>query len=149
MTRRVGNAQLFVGEPGIGKSRLLDETRSLANRRQFAVAGAVAVEGSPPLWPLRQALRAIVQLRHARETVIEDVLGVQGLTDPVATALLRAEQIAGLLSASLSPSPLLIWFDDLHEADDATLRTLDCLVQACRDAPIMWLRILYSPVILR
>jgi predicted ATPase len=51
---------LVHGEPGIGKSRLVDEfSRCALERGALVVCGRAEAVGAPPFWPWRQALRGL------------------------------------------------------------------------------------------
>ena len=56
-----GGAVLLAGEPGIGKSRLAEDTADNAARAGFTVARGRCreSEGAPPLWPWIQVLRQL------------------------------------------------------------------------------------------
>src|SRR3954470_732491 len=57
-----GMVALVTGEPGIGKTRLLEHAAARASERGFAVAWGRAWEvgSAPPFWPWIEALRALV-----------------------------------------------------------------------------------------
>ncbi|HET8938363.1 MAG TPA: AAA family ATPase, partial [Polyangiales bacterium] len=58
-----GQCLLVAGEPGIGKSSLVEALASEANARGLAVLWGKAWEdgGAPPFWPFIQVLRALVE----------------------------------------------------------------------------------------
>ena len=55
----------LVGEPGIGKSRLVDELRSHADDAVVLVAGCEEYESSTPYHPIRQLLRDVLGIPAA------------------------------------------------------------------------------------
>ena len=112
---------LLVGEPGIGKTWLLNDLEREATDQGFQVARGTCSqdEGAPPLWPWLGVLRS---------------LGLPAPETPPAhesaarAAFETADRIATTLLAAAESRPLLVVLDDLHWADDATLRTLRHLV---------------------
>src|SRR5678815_2920927 len=58
-----GSVFLFVGEPGIGKTRLADEVGRSAASRGASVHWGRAWEagGAPPYWPFVQVLRSVAR----------------------------------------------------------------------------------------
>ena len=125
---------LLVGEPGIGKSRLVDQVADLAAQRGFLVATGRCSQddGAPPLWPWSQALETIA--RHDGRPVdaaIEHLLaGDPGDSGDSAErrAFLAWETIARAVSSRAEQGPVLLVLEDLHWADTATLRALRRLV---------------------
>ncbi|MBG0831221.1 AAA family ATPase [Planomonospora sp. ID67723] len=126
------------GEPGIGKTWLLG-----AFRDRCATAGRPVLwgrcpetEGSPPLWPWLQLLRALTQVcpppdRRALAGLLDDETPA-GSTE---AALLRRHQaIADWLRAAARSRPLVVILDDLHWADPASLRLLSDLVTLLADS---------------
>nr|BFE80617.1 hypothetical protein GCM10020093_032180 [Planobispora longispora] len=126
------------GEPGIGKTWLLG-----AFRDRCAAAGRLVLwsrcpetEGSPPLWPWLQLLRALTQVcpppdRRALTGLLDDETPA-GSTE---AALLRRHQaIADWLRTAARSRPLVVVLDDLHWADPASLRLLSDLVTLLADS---------------
>src|SRR5580765_7596222 len=70
-----GSVFLFVGEPGIGKTRLADEVGRSAQGRGASVHWGRAWEagGAPSYWPFVQILRDIV--RGVDSRTFEELLG--------------------------------------------------------------------------
>ena len=150
-----GNAGvvLVVGEPGIGKTRLLGEAGAHATREGATVlrGGASEFEGMPPYLPLLEALGSYIKTAHL------DVLRAQA--GPVATTLasifpelvarlgpgpvgspmppeqarLRLYEAVGTFLAALADArPVVLMLDDLHWADAASL---DLLCHVVRHQP--------------
>ena len=135
-----GSTVVLTGVAGIGKSALLDLSAALARRRGWRIArgGASAVEGS---WPYAPVLEAFADLCRRHPTLLD------GLDDMYGDELGRAlggRQIswdgetahqrlfvaaAELLRLSATGRGLLLVVDDLHEADEASLRLLHYLAR--------------------
>ncbi len=141
-----GRVLLVSGEPGIGKTRLVDE----AARR--AAAGGTAVvwgrcydgEGSPVLWPWVQVAREVLagtppERRHAvLGTAAPELVPlipeltdmVPGLVVPAITLdretvwVRRYQAFVDLVRRASAERELLIVLDDLHWADPPSVRQL-------------------------
>src|SRR2546427_242472 len=138
------------GEPGIGKTRLLNEVAERAKQSGALVlrGGTSEAEGMPPYLPFLEALGQHIH------TATPDELREQ--TDPLASVLatilpelslrlgslpssyslppeqtrLRLYEAVGLFLAAIAvPRPLLLLLDDLQWADTATLDLLCYLAQ--------------------
>ncbi|GAA2133659.1 BTAD domain-containing putative transcriptional regulator [Nocardioides bigeumensis] len=116
-------AALIVGEPGIGKTWLAGELADEARRRGYVVArGACSQDdGAPPLWPWLGVLRALDPARAGIAAMVEH--GGDG-DSAARQAFETSDRIAQALFAAAEAAPVLVVLDDLHWADDATLRTL-------------------------
>ena len=108
-----------MGEPGIGKTRLVEDLAERARRLGFTVAvGRCSQDdGAPPLWPWRSVLETL-----GSSTVEEEP--VDGELTPAQTAFARWNDIARRVVDAATTTPLLVVLEDLHWADEATLRTL-------------------------
>ncbi|HEX5417405.1 MAG TPA: AAA family ATPase, partial [Chloroflexota bacterium] len=138
----------LVGEPGIGKTRLLDEFAGQVRAAGARVlrGGALEAAGMPPYLPFLEALG-----QHIGE-VAPDVLRAQAgprasilstilpdlalaLGEPTASYPLPPEQarlrlyesVADFCAAIARPDALLLFLDDLQWADPATLDLLSFL----------------------
>ena len=138
--------QLVAGEAGVGKSRLVRETSSLAAARGFRVlSGSCADvgEGGVPYGPIVEALRTLV--RGLEPSAIDSIVGdargdlarlVPALgsapepstpTEFVAPRLL--DGILGVLQRLAEVRPVLFIVEDLHWADAATREAIAFLAR--------------------
>lgn len=112
----------LIGEPGIGKSRLLRHLGRAAAQRGFICAEAHCSqdEGAPPLWPWFSLLG---QLADRTGVNVPDLR-----TADQGQFALR-EQIARVVAEASAAGPVLLSLDDLHWADSSTLQALRHLVE--------------------
>jgi hypothetical protein len=146
-----GRIALLVGEPGIGKTRTADELAGEARPRGALVLVGRATEGdgAPAFWPWVQMLRAAgapphgsSEGRELRELTRELEAGVQARSGGRA---LEAEQtrfrlfdaVGAALERTARRQPLLLVLDDLHWADEASLRLLGFVARSVADARIL------------
>ncbi len=122
----------LVGEPGIGKSRLVEQVVAEARALGFAVGvGRCSQDdGAPPLWPWRAVLRAVAA--QCGEDEPEVSLETAG-ADPERAAFAAWESLAGHVRRWAATQPVLVVLEDLHWADRATLRALAHLVDTQDD----------------
>ena len=143
-----GSAVLLTGVPGVGKTALLDLAASQARRRGWRIArgGASAVEGS---WPYAPVLEAFADLCRRHPALLD------GLDDNYGDELDRAlagKEIswsgetahqrlfvaaAELMRLAAAGHGLLLVVDDVHEADEASLRLLHYLARCAVTEPVM------------
>ncbi|MGG5258383.1 BTAD domain-containing putative transcriptional regulator [Phycicoccus avicenniae] len=117
---------VVVGEPGIGKTRLVHDTVAVAGRlgATSAVARCSHDDGAPPLWPWYALLEALgVEPPAAAPTPDEDV-------DAPQRAFAVQEALVRAVRQRARRDPLLLVVEDLHWADTRTLRALAHLVTA-------------------
>ncbi|MDP8923119.1 MAG: DUF2791 family P-loop domain-containing protein, partial [Chloroflexota bacterium] len=154
-TALAGRAEvaLVVGEPGIGKSRLLDVVAARAMRSGMLVlrGGASDAEGMPPYLPFVEALG-----RHVATTPEEELREQAGPLAPILATILPEltlrlgelpasyplppeqarlrlyEAVGGFLAAIAATRPLLLVLDDLQWSDPASL---DLLCYVARHQP--------------
>ncbi|HXM56392.1 MAG TPA: AAA family ATPase, partial [Candidatus Dormibacteraeota bacterium] len=140
-----GGVVLLGGEPGIGKTRLVEELAARA-----AARGALALwgrcwegEGAPAFWPWVQVVRAYVQASDAaalREDMAAGAADIAQLvpavhdrlpglpeppaSEPDAARFRLFDSLAGFLRAAAARRPLVVVLDDLHYADAPSLALL-------------------------
>jgi predicted ATPase len=137
-----GRFVLIAGEPGIGKSRLASEAVQLARQRGFRSAWGSCreTEEAPPYWPWTQALRAPLDPTLASQPMLTALLNPDASGANLETDRFRLfDHASQALVAAASTQPLLVVFDDLHRADEASITLLRFLVLSVREAAIVLL----------
>lgn len=130
---------LLVGEPGIGKSRLVEGVSSIATERGFWVATGRCSQddGAPTLWPWGQALRELARLDGgALDSGVEKLLAgtPSGSDEGAERQAFRAWQtLAHEVTSRSLDRPVLLVLEDVHWADTATLKVLRHLVSTAGD----------------
>ena len=150
----------IVGEPGIGKSRLVEEfrTRLAATPHTWLEWAASQLLQNAPLHPVSEwgrqrfaegAPLAQLQAALAEVGLGDDAAVIAPLIDiPAAAnglpagaaAELRSRQFEVLIEWTLANArtqPLVLWFEDLHWADPTTLELMTLLVERGARAPLM------------
>lgn len=156
--RGAGGLALVTGEPGIGKTRLLEELESLAHRSGMLILAGRCSQGDwvTPYDPFADAL-----LRYAEsvdDTALRDAVGPHaGVVARIVPALrsrlggfeelppLRADEerqrvldgLRDLLLAMSRRRALLLAIDDLHWADAAALALLGRIARAAERVPLL------------
>lgn len=143
-----GGTLLFTGPPGVGKSAVLDLAVVLAGRRGWRTGRgtAAAVEGP---WPYSPVLEALGDLCRAHPSLLD------GLDDAFRDEIERALSgrdvawtgesghqrlfvaVAELVRLAAAGRGLMLVVDDLHEADDASLRLLHYLSRCALTEPVL------------
>lgn len=154
-----GHLTLVHGEPGIGKSRLLEEFERLATARDARVLAArcYEMERDLPYAPLAEALSNFL-LERVDPAEVPAALGrwgpqlatlVPALRDldpgiplhrPLRPDAERAALMAGLRHLLLAlgrRAPLVLLLDDLQWADDSTLQFLHYLARRLSREPVL------------
>lgn len=153
LARGIGSTVLISGEPGIGKTRLADEIARQAAAQNCVVAWGRAWEagGAPAFWPWTRALQGlfaalsadlaaeVLTSTHGR---LDTLLGGAGAQPSAAAEAMEErfalfEAVASALRAVSSHRPVTIVLDDLHAADEPTLRLLQFVARDTRSAPVL------------
>ncbi|HET9918911.1 MAG TPA: AAA family ATPase [Ktedonobacteraceae bacterium] len=146
---RQAHVIIIEGEAGIGKTRLATEFVSWAAAQGVDVLRGQAFESSRRLsyQPLIEALRPRIDQENAPDDLLHDVWLAElarllpelyerypDLSSPVEDASVARnhlfEAVARLLDALAARTPLLLFLDDLHWADNATLDLLHYLARS-------------------
>ncbi|SDB80738.1 Predicted ATPase [Raineyella antarctica] len=128
--RGIPRCAAIVGEPGMGKTRLVAELLAEATSRGFCTAVGAGLEeaGAPPLWPLQ---RPMEQLHACCGVPVPDLAaGIRAEEHPHAAQFRLWEDIAATVRAAARVRPVLLVLEDMHWADASTLRALGHLVSA-------------------
>jgi ABC-type cobalamin/Fe3+-siderophores transport system ATPase subunit len=134
-----GTTGLISGEPGAGKSCLLEVAADLAHERGFVVAWGRAweISSAPPHWPWIEVLRTL-RLRPGGQHGAAALLALLPELDHGSTAAPTAESfplhdaVVGYLQAAAERAPLLVILDDLHAADPSSLRLAEIVAARIR-----------------
>ncbi|HLM04084.1 MAG TPA: AAA family ATPase [Blastococcus sp.] len=118
-----GGLVLVGGPPGIGKTRTVEEL--LLSSEDVVWGRAVDDPGAPPLWPWRRVLRARPEVAAAVSEALADVdLVRERSADPAAARFRFVAAATEALLRSADPDGLVVVLEDLHWADDTSLRLL-------------------------
>jgi AAA ATPase domain len=137
-----GSLLIVTGEPGIGKSRLLQEAAARAGGFQAVWSWCPPAAGAAlRLWS--QVVRGLAGDGAATARLVHDSPYLAGLAggrqvsqgDPEGARSQLAFDLAELMAAAAARKPLLVLIDDLHDADASSLRLLADLAPSLRAMP--------------
>lgn len=168
-TARGGTGQVVTvyGEPGIGKSRLVEEfhTRIAGQAHTWLALGGVEFAENSPFHPVVRLLERLVRPTAPRERVVARLqrlltragLNVPAALPPIAHMLgltlggeraslsnapgeTRKALLQALSALALSTTrgrPTVIVVEDLHWVDPSTMELIEATAQALRAAPVL------------
>lgn len=142
-----GTAVFLVGEPGLGKTRLMREVADIAAPAQVVLRGR-ATSPSAQFRPLAEALSSVLRhdglpdvaelapYLHALSRLVPEwrMYRVPGADDSV---VVLAEAVLRLLHRVGREHGCVLLLDDLHEADADTLAVVDYLVDNLAGEPVV------------
>jgi DNA-binding NarL/FixJ family response regulator len=118
-----GGLVLVSGPAGIGKTRTVEE--SVATAPAVAWGRCVDDPGAPPLWPWRRVLRARPDVQAAVAEALSEVdLLRERSADPDAARFRFVATATDAVLESAARDPLVVVLEDLHWADETSLRLL-------------------------
>jgi DNA-binding CsgD family transcriptional regulator len=141
-----GQIVMLAGDPGIGKTRIVQEMSTIADARNAEVflGHCYEGEGAPPYWPWLQIIRSHIDQSDAEslqasmgsgaEAIGEIVpelisklpeLGSPPTIDPNAARFRLFDSITTYLKNVSADTPLVLILEDLHWADASSLALLD------------------------
>jgi tetratricopeptide (TPR) repeat protein len=152
-----GRMVLIAGEPGIGKTRLAQEVAVAARLRGFLVASGRCYEPeqSVPYYPFIEALMSVYEAapEHVRADVPERWSYLTWLLPDRAHAVRAGDldghdeqhrlfwAVSGFLQALAEVIPIALLLDDLHWADESSLKLLQYLARQTRSSRVFLLGI--------
>jgi DNA-binding SARP family transcriptional activator len=154
-----GRLVLIGGEPGIGKSRLVEELASRATDGEAEVLWGRCWEaaGAPPYWPWVQAIRSCVRDRDSEQLRSElgpgaadiadlvpdvrqrlpDAGEPPALSDPKHARFRLFDSIVDFLKNASRSRPLVLVLDDLNWADEDSLLLLEFVARELADTHML------------
>lgn len=147
-----GNTWLIGGESGVGKSRLVDEVRTLALvRGALVVRGLTARTGGRPYLLWREVLRRLVldvALTELETSVLQPLVPDIGTLlerevvpapplDPQASRTRLFSVVAAVIRKQSDKQPLVLLVEDLQWAGDESLALLSSLNRLVSDLPVL------------
>jgi len=162
-----GGLHLLSGEPGIGKTRLVERVADEAAGRGLAVLWGRCWEsgGAPAYWPWVQVARTLLRRQAPApemaasgldETDLGRLVAELSRDHGAAVAILRLagestearavgfdarvvlfEAVQAVLAAAAARQPTLVVLDDIHAADEPSLLLLQYLAHGLGRAPLL------------
>ncbi|MFK7897166.1 MAG: AAA family ATPase [Myxococcota bacterium] len=151
-----GRIALLVGQPGIGKTRTLEEQLArVGGRAAIHVGGCFEGNGAPVYWPFVQVLRSLIRgmddeqmagvIRGTDADLIplvpelRDRMPLVGASEPLEGEQARFrlfDSVASFLRRAAELQPLVVVLEDLHWADRDSLHLVGFLAGALRDSSV-------------
>lgn len=153
-----GGAVLVQGEPGIGKTRLVQELLGSAEGQGILCAWGGSLEGggTPAYWPWVEVIRSLVPKADQRHVsflsgpgmaelaqVVPEIQQLTGevepqvATDPETARFRLFEAVSRFLASFASERPVVVVLDDLQWADGASFKLLSFLAPRLRESRLL------------
>jgi len=129
-----GSVIALVGEPGLGKSRLVSEFARSIDGIRWVEGDALSFGANTPYLPVAQLARSLDP--DPSDPDLADL--VKG-TDAGGDDGYRIRLTSAVRSLIISHSPIVVVMEDLHWMDDASLDLLGSIASSTRSFPILLL----------
>jgi len=125
---------LVGGDAGIGKTHLVEAFAQRARGRGSAVAFGRAWEGggAPELWPWIDALRSL-----GVDDAVAVLEGGAGDADEAGARFRKFDRVTTALRCAPAAMPTVVVLEDLHVADESTIRLAHFVARTVRDVPLL------------
>ena len=136
-----GGAVVLVGEPGIGKSRLLAEWRKAAGDAvDWSIAGCVSYGQALPYHLVADLVRALTGSAPV-DPYLQHLLGAPlpgGSMDPQSLHARYVSAVRDLLITAAGVCPLVVVLNDTHWADASSVDILGGLFPLADEIPVLF-----------
>lgn len=149
-----GGLVLVAGEAGVGKTSLAQA--AVDDRALLLLRGVVSGQERTPYAPIVTALRAYDRMAPGAlsgsghlsshlAALLPELGPAPGTVDRLALAAALRDAFAGIAGRQ----PAVVFLDDLHTGDEATLELLPSLAEAVEDRPLLFLAVYQSDDVAR
>ncbi|MFO8109967.1 MAG: tetratricopeptide repeat protein [Thermoplasmata archaeon] len=136
-----GGKVFFVkGDPGIGKTRLLEEFEKHASSEDFIfLSGRAYFESSDPYLPFKKAFEGTKDLDHSMDIIYPDEKRTKAEDKNMFDYHRRTTffEITKDIRHMIDKKPMVIFLDDIQWADSATLQLIHYLSENLETSPLL------------
>lgn len=137
-----GGVLLVAGEAGVGRTRLLEDT--LEKSGLHVLTGRARSDAPSPYGPVTAVLRGGLEDLRKQEYFrgplsghLANLLPELGPSPGETDSDVLVEAVITALCAIAQDRPTVLFFDDLHGADNATIELIPTLAERIQDAPLL------------